>query len=229
MVAAKSKSRAAKSAAPKSASKAKAETRVKSAAKPASSPPAAKPKAESKKPETRVEAKRGKSEASKPKAETQKEEPKRAEALPAPGERKSKVPPKFTVRAPAGADELKAKIGALATAIAQIRNLKRTLSKSFMEVGGILIDIRDRKLFEAKGYGSFEAFVEREIELGKQTSLKLARAFELFQKPAAVAGGLDRVMAAVGAFDGEVDPQANPPTSPTSAGGLRSPIPFHKR
>ena len=143
-------------------------------------------------------------------------------------ERRSKIPPKFTVRSPADADERKAKIGALATAINQIKLLKRTLSKSFMDVGAILVDIRDRKLFEVKGL-SFEAFVEREIELGKTMSLRLVRAVELFPKTAALAAGLDRVLAAVRAFDGDADPQISPTPPGSSPGFVRSPIPFHKR
>ena len=111
--------------------------------------------------------------------------------------------------------------------LAQIRALKRTLSRSFMDVGLILVDIRDKRLYEAKGYGSFEAFLEREIELGKTASLRLARAVELFQRPAAIAGGMDKVLAAVAAFDG--DAADNQTAPPTSSGGLRSPIPFHKR
>lgn len=168
--------------------------------------------------------------AAKPAPAKTKPEPKKAEAAvvaPAGAERRSKIPPKLTVRAPVGADELKAKIGALATATAQIRALKRTLSRSFMDVGLILVDIRDKRLYEAKGYGSFEAFLEREIELGKTASLRLVRAVELFQRPAAIAGGMDKVLAAVATFDGDVaDNQGAPPTS---SGGLRSPIPFHKR
>ena len=143
-------------------------------------------------------------------------------------ERRSKIPPKFTVRSPADADERKARIGALSTAISQIKILKRTLSRSFMDVGAILVDIRDRKLFEVKGL-SFESFVEREIELGKTMSLRLVRAVELFHKPAALAGGLDRVVAAVRAFDGDADPQMSPTPPGTSPGFVRSPIPFHKR
>ncbi|MFN9808983.1 MAG: hypothetical protein ACK6CU_05030 [Deltaproteobacteria bacterium] len=166
------------------------------------------------------------------KPELKKPEPKKPEPVitPAPAvpERRSKIPPKLTVRQPAGADELKAKIGALATATAQIRALKRTLARSFMDVGTILIDIRDRRLYEAKGYGSFEAFLEREIELGKTASLRLTRAVELFQRPAAISGGMDKVLAAVAAFDGDTETQSGP-TPPTSSGGLRSPIPFHKR
>jgi hypothetical protein len=201
--------------------------------KPKSAPKKPEPKKPepTKKPEPKKPEPTKKPEPKKPEP-TKKPEPKKPEptitAAPAVPERRSKIPPKLTVRQPVGADELKAKIGALATATAQIRNLKRTLARSFMEVGAILIDIRDKRLYEAKGYGSFEAFLEREIELGKTTSLRLARAVDLFQRPAAVAGGMDKVLAAVAAFDGDGETQSGP-TPPTSSGGLRSPIPFHKR
>jgi hypothetical protein len=152
-------------------------------------------------------------------------------ATTAPGVRPSRPPPpRLTVRTPAGADELKQKIGALATATAQIRHLKRTLQKSFYEIGSILRDIEERRLYEVKGYGSFEAFLEREIDLGKQTGLRLTRAVHVFQRDAAVQVGFDRVVAALAVFDGEVDPTAAPPAAtPTSSGGARSPIPFHKQ
>jgi hypothetical protein len=144
------------------------------------------------------------------------------------------IPPRsrLTAREPAAAEDLKAKLGALATSINQIKGLKRSIQRSFWEVGLILVDIRDRKLFVAKGYSSFEAFLEREIELGKNASLKIARAVQLFQKDAAVAAGLDRVLLAVAAFDGELEPRegaSQGPPSPTSVGTTRSPIPFHKQ
>ena len=139
---------------------------------------------------------------------------------------------RLTAREPASADDLKMKIGALATSINQIRAVKRSIQRSFWDVGNILVDIRDRKLYVAKGYGSFEAFLEREIELGKTTSLRLARAVQIFVKEPAVAAGMDRVIAVVAAFDGEAEPSATAQarnTSPTSVGLTRSPIPFHKQ
>lgn len=143
--------------------------------------------------------------------------------------RRSRPPPRLTVRQPVGADELKAKIGALATAIAQIRALKRSVGRTFWEVGSILGDIRDRRLFEAKGYGSFDAFVEREIELGKTVSLRLARVTQVLTKGAAQAAGMERSMAAVAALDGEADPSIPTGTSSSTSSGLaRSPIPAHK-
>ncbi len=156
-------------------------------------------------------------------------------AAPSPGTqtsmlRKSRIPPRLTIRSPVGADELKAKIGALSTATSQIRALKRGLSRTFHEIGTILVDIRDRRLYEAKGYGSFDAFVEREIELGKQLSLRLVRIVTTFQKDAALAAGLERSSAAVAALDGDADPaQPTAPQTPSSVGLMRSPIPFHKQ
>jgi len=154
--------------------------------------------------------------------------PAAAAAPGAPGAPKA-PPPRLTVRTPVGADELKQKIGALATATANIRNLKRSLSKSFYEIGLILKDVDERKLYEVKGYGSFEAFLEREIDLGKQLGLKLARAVEVFQRDAAIAAGLDRVQAAIAVFDGEVDLGAAHASTTPTASGMRSPIPFHKQ
>jgi hypothetical protein len=147
-----------------------------------------------------------------------------------------KEPAKPTVRAgitaarsPLGAEELKARLGALAAAIGQIRALKRSFNKSFYDVGGILREIQVKKLYEVKGYSSFETFLEREIDLGRQTSLRIVRIAQTFVKEAAVAAGLDRLSAALDALDGAVE-QAPQPTSPgTTATGSRSPIPLHKQ
>lgn len=156
--------------------------------------------------------------------------PSKAGAKPAPAVASmSQVAPRLTVRAPEGADALKQKIGALATATSQIRNYKRALQKSFFDIGLILKDIDEQKLYEVKGYGSFEAFLEREIDLGKQLGLKLSRAVHVFQRDAALAAGLDRVSAAIAVLDGEVDASSTPTAgAPSSSGGARSPIPFHK-
>ena len=150
------------------------------------------------------------------------------------------TPPRsrLSVREPAQADDLKMKIGALATAINQIRAVKRSIQRTFWDIGQILVDVRDRKLYVAKGYGSFEAFVEREIDLGKTISLRLVRAVEIFVREPAVAAGMDRVLSAVAAFDGETEAAAITNTGPvvpnrsamsTSVGVTRSPIPFHKQ
>jgi hypothetical protein len=106
-----------------------------------------------------------------------------------------------TIRTPAGAEDIKQKIGDLHNALTQIKSLRKNLGKSFYDIGNILRDIQNRRLYEAKGYGSFEAFVEREIDLGKSTALRLAKVGSIFIKEAAHEFGMDRVFAALAALE----------------------------
>ena len=95
-----------------------------------------------------------------------------------------------TIRVPVGADDIKAKIGDLHNALVQIKGFRKNLHKTFYDIGGILRDIQARRLYEAKGYGTFEAFLEREVDLGKTTSLRLIRVVALFLKEAALEYGM---------------------------------------
>ena len=98
---------------------------------------------------------------------------------------------------------LKQRFAALASATGKISGLKNALSKNFFDVGIILNQIRDQRLYEVKGYGSFEAFVEREIAINKKTCLRSARIAEAMQREVALQAGLDRASAAVAVLDGE--------------------------
>ena len=138
------------------------------------------------------------------------------------------VAPKDTIRRPQDSEELKQKLGALSQATSQIRGLKRSLNKNFYEVGQILRDIEVRRLYEVKGYGSFEAFVDREIDIGKQLSLKIARVVQVFIREAALSAGLERLSAALDVLEGDAATEPPAPASQTSTGS-RSPIPFHKQ
>jgi hypothetical protein len=109
-----------------------------------------------------------------------------------------------TIRVPTGAEEIKAKIAELHTQIQKIRNLRKRLDKGFFDIGVILGEVQQQELYLAKGYGSFEAFLEREIDLGgKQIALKLIKIAHLFQREAALDYGMDRVLSAVAALEGE--------------------------
>jgi hypothetical protein len=120
-----------------------------------------------------------------------------------------------TIRVPTGAEELKAKIAELHNALLQIRSYRKNLNKGFHDIGGILKDVQQRKLYEAKGYGSFEAFLEREIDLGKTTSLKLIRAHAVFGKPAALEFGMEKVLLALQVL--EAAPEQVTKTGPAPA------------
>jgi hypothetical protein len=137
-----------------------------------------------------------------------------------------------TIRVPTGAEELKAKIGELHNALLQIRSYRKNVNKGFFEIGVVLRDIQQRKLYEAKGYGSFEAFLEREIDLGKTTSLKLIRVSVVFQKPATLEYGMERCFQALQVLDAGSEmpaklgstPTPAPPPSPRLALPMKPPL-----
>jgi hypothetical protein len=151
--------------------------------------------------------------------------------------RKSSVPPKQAAVAAApriavdssaragDKQELKAQLGRLSGATSQIASLKRNLGKSFFDVGLILSQLKEQRLYEVKGYGSFEAFLERELDLNKVSCLRMARIAEVLRREDAVAAGFERASAAVAALDGEAEPTQGfrPAGSPASA------LPLHKQ
>lgn len=113
---------------------------------------------------------------------------------------------RLTLRTPDGAEDIKAKIKDLHNAATQVKAFRKNLTKNFFEIGVILHDIRERQLYIAKGFGSFEAYLEREMaDIGKTQCLRLVRVTLTFQKGAALELGLDRVseaLRAIEAFDG---------------------------
>ena len=107
-----------------------------------------------------------------------------------------------TLRTPDQAEDIKARIGALHELLNQLRALKKRLPEQSYAAGQILKAIRERRLFEAKGYASFEAFVEREIDLGsKLLALRLTRIPEIFTESAAKELGLDALIGAIDTLD----------------------------
>ncbi len=120
---------------------------------------------------------------------------------------------------PPEAEQIKAKITELYNQTQKIRTLRKRLDKGFFEIGEVLSDIQQQDLHQAKGYGSFEAFLEREVDLGKQTSLKLIKIAHTFQRDAALDYGMDRLIQALAALEGEILPKAAP-SAPGSAQAL---------
>jgi hypothetical protein len=122
-----------------------------------------------------------------------------------------------TIRVPSGAEEIKAKIAELHNQTQKIRTLRKRLDKSFFEIGQVLWEVQQHELYQAKGYGSFEAFLERETDLGKQTAVKLIKISQVFQPEAALDYGMDRCIMALNALEGDtVIPKAPAPSAPGS-------------
>jgi hypothetical protein len=132
-----------------------------------------------------------------------------------------------TIRTPENAEDIKQKVRDLHAALAQIKSLRKSLPKTFYDIGLVLKDIQTRRLYEAKRFPSFEAFVEREIDLGKTTALRLVRVAGLFVKEGALEVGMDRLFAAITAIDSSGEPEMParipPPPTSTTALPLRPP------
>jgi len=124
-------------------------------------------------------------------------------------------------------DHLKARFTSLSNATAQVKALKRSLQKNFFEIGVQLDRIREERLYEVKGYGSFESFVERELDLDKATCMRLSRMPRTMLREAALEAGLERSCAAVAALDGDTQSGASG-TYPVSSSALNT-LPAHKR
>ena len=126
-----------------------------------------------------------------------------------------------TIRTPVDAEDIKSRIRDLHAALAQIKTYRKNLHKTFFDIGVVLKDIQTRRLYEAKRFPSFESFVEREIDLGKTTSLRLVRVVGLFQKEGAIEVGMDRAFAAIAAIDSAGEPEvARIPPAPVSTTAL---------
>ena len=118
--------------------------------------------------------------------------PARAAEPPIPGSARA------TIRTPVMAEDIKARIGELHNSLQQIKGFRKNLAKGFYDIGLVLKDIQARQLYQAKGFGTFEAFLEREAaELGKTTALRLVRIVGLFLKEGALELGMDRTFMAL--------------------------------
>ncbi len=107
----------------------------------------------------------------------------------------------------------------LHTQTQKIKTLRKRLEKGFYEIGQLLGEIQTQEFYLDKGYGSFEAFLEREIDLGKIVCMKLIKIPTIFQREAALDFGMDRLLSALAALEGELIPKAIP-SAPGSKPGL---------
>lgn len=65
----------------------------------------------------------------------------------------------------------------------------RKFKATWVELGRLLIDVRDKAMFDEWGYPSFETYCAKELHIRKATALKLTRSFSFLAKhePKAVA------------------------------------------
>jgi hypothetical protein len=128
-----------------------------------------------------------------------------------------------TLRVPERAESIKEGIAALHTHLSRVRQLKKNLATHFYEVGELLHQIRQDRLYEFKGYSSFEAFCDRELDFGKATAAHLTEVPSLFLPQAAKAHGMTALFAAIDALERarEATPPARLPSKPPRAPSRR--------
>jgi hypothetical protein len=104
-------------------------------------------------------------------------------------------------RSPEGAERLKANLTAAVNALVKLKGLKRNLQRQFWDAALILQQLSTPDLYQAKGYGSWDSFVEREIErelgIGRMQATDLVRIVRVFQREAAEEHGLDKLRGAL--------------------------------
>lgn len=127
-------------------------------------------------------------------------------------------------RVPAEAETIKQRLTTLVNTQQKLGELRRSSQKHFFEIGELLHRVRDQRLYEVKGYGSFESFIEREVNLGQQFCLQSVRIFETFLPSAVATYGFHRLVAALDALDASVGATHGG----ADARMARSPIPPHK-
>lgn len=131
-----------------------------------------------------------------------------------------------TIRTPSGANEIKERLNELLRITNQLKGLRKNLARNFFEIGQLLREVQTKKLFEPRGYTTFEAFVERETDLGKELGGRLARIPVVFTREAATELGLDKLLAGLGSMEParESESAIPAPVRPSSA-TLRVPEP----
>ena len=128
-----------------------------------------------------------------------------------------------TLRVPPEAERIKSEVAELHQLTSKVRTLRKKLEKSFFEIGELLAEVQHKELHVAKGYSTFESFLDREVDLPRTTSQRLIRIAHTFQRETAYDFGLDRLTSALAALDGEV--LSSPPSHPSSRGWSSTSLP----
>jgi hypothetical protein len=131
-----------------------------------------------------------------------------------------------TLRTPEAADEIKAKVSELHNTLVRIRALRKNFNDKFFELGVLLGRIKDGELYIAKGYSSFETFLEREIDLSKNILLRVERVPRVFHESAAKEYGFEPLLAALESLDGITITKAVPTATPAPRPQTPPPLPM---
>ncbi len=85
----------------------------------------------------------------------------------------------------------------LDTLTTELVDLKRDVAKNLHAMGVRLTRIKQESLWEHGGYGGFDDYLERAVELGRTTAYELIRISRSFTEPVAARHGYDKLRAAM--------------------------------
>jgi hypothetical protein len=123
-------------------------------------------------------------------------------------------------RSPEGAERLKANLTRAINALQRLKALKRNIQRQFWDAALTLHELSQPDLYQAKGYGSWESFLEREVErelgIGRVQAMDLVRIVKIFQRDAAEEIGLEKLRKALREIYPEQGSQSPAPTTGAS-------------
>ncbi len=123
-------------------------------------------------------------------------------------------------RTPEGAEKLKANLTRAINALQRLKALKRNIQRQFWDAALTLHDLSQPDLYQAKGYGSWESFLEREVErelgIGRVQAMDLVKIVKIFQREAAEEIGLEKLRKALREIYPEQGSQSPAPTTGAS-------------
>lgn len=123
-------------------------------------------------------------------------------------------------RSPEGAEKLKANLTRAINALQRLKALKRNIQRQFWDAALTLHELSQPDLYQAKGYGSWESFLEREVErelgIGRVQAMDLVKIVKIFQREAAEDIGLEKLRKALREIYPEQGSQSPAPTTGTS-------------
>ena len=85
----------------------------------------------------------------------------------------------------------------LKTATREVQRLKAAIGRNFYELGKVLARVRDRKLYEAGGHLTFDAYLRAEVSISRASAFKFIDIAETFSEKIARALGPEKLAAAL--------------------------------
>jgi len=79
----------------------------------------------------------------------------------------------------------------------KILRLKGEVARSFWDLGDSLCRVQDKKLYQAKGYQTFEEYLEKGVKIGRTNAYQLMKLARNFSREIAIKYGKEKLLCAI--------------------------------